>query len=136
MRIVQFAFGGAVEDRFLPHNYENPTVVYTGTHDNETTAGWYQQLGEKERSFLKRYLHTDARDPEWDLIRSAWSSVAVLALAPAQDLLGLGNDARMNSPGKPSGNWGWRMTGPLPPAVVDRLGEMTALYGRVKVGSG
>lgn len=130
MRIVQFAFGGAVEDRFLPHNYENPTVVYTGTHDNETTAGWYANLGETERDFLHRYLHTDGQEPAWDLIRSAWSSIAVLAVAPAQDLLGLGSEARMNTPGRPSSNWGWRMTQSLPDAVVDQLGEMTELYGR------
>ena len=136
MRIVQFAFGGAIEGRFLPHNYENPTVVYTGTHDNETTVGWYQHLGEPERALLKRYLHTDAREPAWDLIRSAWSSVAVMAIAPAQDLLQLGNDARMNSPGKPSGNWGWRMTEAVSPAVIDRLGEITTLYGRARVGGG
>lgn len=130
MRIAQFAFGGAVEERFLPHNYENPTVVYTGTHDNETTVGWYANLGENERRFLQRYLNTDAREPAWDLLRSAWSSVAVLAVVPVQDLLGLDNTARMNTPGRPSGNWGWRMTAPLPEPVITRLGELTQLYGR------
>jgi 4-alpha-glucanotransferase len=131
MRILQFAFGGAVEVRFLPHNYENPTVVYTGTHDNETTRGWFDNLTETERLFACRYLDTDGKDIAWNLIRAAWSSVAALAVAPAQDLLGLGNEARMNRPGTASDNWRWR----LPPegigrGVVDRLGELTALYGR------
>ncbi|MCZ2343723.1 MAG: 4-alpha-glucanotransferase [Bacteroidales bacterium] len=135
MRIVQFAFGGAVEERFLPHNYENPTVVYTGTHDNETTVGWYAHLGAKERDFLHRYLQTDGREPAWDLLRSAWSSVAVLAVVPVPDLLGLDNTARMNTPGRPSGNWGWRMSAPLPEPILARLGELTELYGRGTIRS-
>jgi 4-alpha-glucanotransferase len=131
MRILQFAFGGAVESRFLPNNFENPTVVYTGTHDNDTTVGWFEHLTADERKFAERYLGYAGSDIAWQMIREAWKSVAVLAVAPAQDLLSLGSAARMNTPGRPSGNWRWR----LPPSglgrgVVDRLGEFTATYQR------
>jgi 4-alpha-glucanotransferase len=131
MRILQFAFGGAPEDRFLPHNYERHTVVYTGTHDNDTTWGWYRTLSDKERDFLRRYLARDGSDIAWDLIRLAWSSVADLALTPLQDVLNLGTDARMNFPGRAAGNWNWRFTPDmLNHHVMDRLTGLTYLYGR------
>jgi 4-alpha-glucanotransferase len=131
MRILQFAFGGATEDRFLPHNYEHNTLVYTGTHDNDTSRGWYATLGERESTFLLRYIGRGDGDAAWDLIRLAWSSVADFALAPLQDVLSLGTEARMNLPGRPSGNWGWRYTeGMLTPAVLDRLTGMTDIYSR------
>jgi 4-alpha-glucanotransferase len=131
MRILQFAFAGAVEDRFLPHNYERNTVVYTGTHDNDTTLGWYQKAAETERDLVRRYLARDGHDIVWDLMRLAWASVADYALAPLQDALNLGSEARMNLPGRASGNWGWRYTAEqLTGAALDRLGEMTELYGR------
>jgi 4-alpha-glucanotransferase len=131
MRILQFAFGGAPEDRFLPHNYDRNSVVYTGTHDNDTTRGWYATISDGERHFLRRYLGRDGTDVAWDLIRLAWSSVADWALAPLQDVLDLGSEGRMNFPGRPSGNWGWRYTrDQLTPAVLDRLEELTRLYGR------
>jgi 4-alpha-glucanotransferase len=131
MRILQFAFGGAPEDRFLPHNYEPNSVVYTGTHDNDTTRGWYATITEGERHFVRRYLGRDGTDIAWDLLRLAWSSVADWALAPLQDVLDLGSEARMNFPGKPAGNWGWRFTREqLTEAVLGRLEELTRLYGR------
>jgi 4-alpha-glucanotransferase len=131
MRILQFAFGGAPEDRFLPHNYERRTIVYTGTHDNDTTWGWYRGLGDHERHFLRRYLGRDGSDIAWDLIRLAWSSVADWAVAPLQDVLNLGTEARMNFPGRPAGNWGWRFTpGQLHQGVIDRLADLTHLYAR------
>jgi 4-alpha-glucanotransferase len=131
MRILQFAFGGAVEDRFLPHNYERNTVVYTGTHDNDTTRGWYGSLGEHEKDFTRRYLGRDASDIAWDLIRLAWSSIADYAMAPLQDVLDLGTDARMNLPGRASGNWGWRFQADmLTDGVLDRLRGLTEIYGR------
>jgi 4-alpha-glucanotransferase len=131
MRILQFAFGGAPEDRFLPHNYERNTVVYTGTHDNDTTRGWYEAIGEHERHFLRRYLGRDGSDVAWDLLRLAWASVADWALAPLQDVLDLGTEARMNFPGKPSGNWSWRFTPhQLTQGVQDRLADLTQLYAR------
>lgn len=131
MRVLQFAFGGATEDRFLPHMYERDTVVYTGTHDNDTTRGWYEHITEPERDRVRRYLACDGRDVAWDMIRAAWMSVADLAVAPLQDVLDLGSAARMNTPGQPGGNWGWRLRpGQLQPWQRDRLGDLTALYAR------
>jgi 4-alpha-glucanotransferase len=131
MRILQFAFGDNWENRFLPHNYDLNTVVYTGTHDNDTTWGWYRSAPEKERDHVRRYLAKDASDATWDLMRLAWASVARYAIAPLQDVLNLGAEARMNFPGKSQGNWAWRLQpNQLNPAILDRLAEMTQLYGR------
>jgi 4-alpha-glucanotransferase len=131
MRILQFAFGGAQEDRFFPHNYSQHTVVYTGTHDNETTVGWFRNLTEKERSLFNRYAPGGADDPAWGLIRLAWASVAELAVAPVQDLLRLGNEARMNRPGSIEGNWRWRVApGQLTEKNLSQLAELTTVYQR------
>ena len=131
MRILQFAFGGATENRFLPHNYERHSVVYTGTHDNDTTRGWFAAITDNERQHVLRYLERDGSRIAWDLVRLAWGSVADYALAPLQDVLELGPEARMNLPGRPSGNWGWRYTEQMPvAAALDRLEEITELYGR------
>jgi 4-alpha-glucanotransferase len=131
MRVLQFAFGGAPEDRFLPHNYHRETVVYTGTHDNDTTRGWYATIDEKERDFVRRYLARDGSDIAWDLIRLAWGSVADWALVPMQDVLDLGSEARMNFPGRAAGNWGWRCTAAqIGSPAMERLGLLTELYGR------
>ncbi len=131
MRVLQFAFGGATEDRFLPHMYEHDTVVYTGTHDNDTTRGWYEHINEAERDRVRRYLACDGRNIAWDMIRAAWMSVADLAVTPLQDVLDLGSQARMNTPGQPAGNWSWRFTpGQLQPWHRDRLGDLTSLYAR------
>jgi 4-alpha-glucanotransferase len=131
MRILQFAFGGAQEDRFFPHNFHQPTVVYTGTHDNETTVGWYAGLTAEEKRFLDRYAPGASRDPAWTLIRLAWASIADLAITPLQDVLRVGNEARMNLPGTTGGNWRWRVS----PALLtdepfERLGELTETYQR------
>jgi len=131
MRILQFAFGGGVENRFLPHNYEPNTVVYTGTHDNDTTLGWYREITDNERDLVRRYLGRDGHDISWDMIRLAWMSVADYAIAPLQDLMGLGTEARMNTPGRPGGNWCWRLgDGQLHEWMIERIGELTTLYGR------
>jgi 4-alpha-glucanotransferase len=131
MRVLQFAFGGGTEDRFLPHNHERDSVVYTGTHDNDTTRGWYAAITERERDFVRRYLARDGSDIAWDLIRCAWSSVADYAIAPLQDVLDLGTEARMNLPGSAAGNWAWRFTpGQLQARHLERLAELTQLYGR------
>jgi 4-alpha-glucanotransferase len=130
MRVLQFAFSGP-QNEFLPHNYRSDTVVYTGTHDNDTTRGWYERIDAAERDFCRRYLGRHGDDIAWDLIRLAWSSVAGMALAPMQDLLSLGNEARMNYPGHASGNWSWRMTeGALSDSLRARLQEVNYLYGR------
>ena len=131
MKILQFAFGGAPEDRFLPHTYAHNCVVYTGTHDNDTTRGWYEAATEPERDFARRYLGRDGREMAWDMLRLAWSSVADLAVAPLQDVLSLGTEARMNLPGRASGNWGWRYRAEmLTPFLEARLAELTELYAR------
>jgi 4-alpha-glucanotransferase len=131
MRILQFAFGGMVEPRFLPHRYEPNTIVYTGTHDNDTTVGWYQNLSENELKALRSYVPEVGKDVAWALVRTAWASVADLAVAPAQDLLGLGSESRMNRPGVALGNWGWRLrTGQLTDSVLERLADLTTTYER------
>lgn len=133
MKILQFAFGGEQESDFLPHNYESSNcVVYTGTHDNETTIGWYQNASELERDYVRRYLARDGHDIGWDLIRLAYGSIADVAVATLQDLMGLGNEARMNYPSKPSGNWQWRYSADmLTGRIAGRLYEMTKVYGRL-----
>ncbi len=131
MRILQFAFGGAPESRFLPHRHERNTLVYTGTHDNDTTHGWYQTLSADELHFLRRYAPSTDNDISWDLIRLAWMSVANHAITPLQDVLSLGGEARMNWPGRPSGNWRWRFRASmLTEELLDRLAELTTIYER------
>ncbi len=132
MCILQFAFGDTPANRYLPHHYERNTVVYTGTHDNDTTNGWAGHLSDGERWMLNRYLPHRGGDLAWDLMRLAWSSVGDLALAPLQDILSLGSEARMNSPGRAAGNWSWRFhEGALHDGVLDRLADLTDLYSRV-----
>jgi 4-alpha-glucanotransferase len=131
MRVLQFAFDGDSHNAFLPHNYEPATVVYTGTHDNDTTRGWYASADERSRDFARRYLGRDGSEISWDITRLAWTSVACMALAPLQDILALGGEARMNYPGRAAGNWTWRFAeGDLTSALAERLGELTALAGR------
>lgn len=109
MKILQFAFSSEEEQDF-PHLQMENAVVYTGTHDNDTTAGWFCSSNEIEKKIIKKYLHIKSeRWISWDLIRAAWSSPAKLAIAPMQDLLSLDTDARMNWPGRPDGNWEWRL---------------------------
>lgn len=109
MKVLQFAFTGP-DNPFLPHNYVPNCVAYTGTHDNNTAFGWYKTAPEHERDFAKRYLGVDGHDFAWDLIRTVWKSVAVFAIAPMQDVLGLGGEARMNFPSTLGDNWEWRMS--------------------------
>jgi 4-alpha-glucanotransferase len=131
MRVLQFAFGEGSDHPFLPHNYVRRTVCYTGTHDNDTTRGWYATADEKARDHVRRYLARDGGDVAWDFIRLAWGSVADLAITPLQDVLNLGSEARMNFPGRGVGNWGWRyQEAALTPGVLDALGHMTELFGR------
>jgi 4-alpha-glucanotransferase len=111
-RVLQFAFDGRSDNPYLPQNYVPNTVVYTGTHDNPTSRGWYEELPSNQRQNLWRYLKSQGESGEvaWDMIRMAWSSVAALAIAPLQDLLNLGREGRMNVPGRAEGNWTWRCT--------------------------
>ncbi|WP_291990647.1 4-alpha-glucanotransferase, partial [Luteitalea sp.] len=143
MAILQFAFGadGSAND-FQPHRYPREMVVYSGTHDNDTAVGWWNaeagadstrtaEMIEAEKAFALRYLGSDGRDVHWTLIRSALASVANTAIIPMQDLLGLGSEARMNLPGRPSGNWGFRFRwDQVTPETGRRLREMVDLYQR------
>jgi 4-alpha-glucanotransferase len=131
VRIFQFAFDSTPEDPFLPHHYPLNCVVYTGTHDNDTVLGWYKRVPEKEKALYRTYMHRDGSDVSWDMIRGVWSSVAVFGLAPMQDFLKLGNEARMNYPGNPSGNWNWRMSqDALIPELQAQIKELNYLFSR------
>ena len=131
IKLLQFAFGNDPQaPAFLPHNYQRNSVAYTGTHDNDTTRGWFEKLGAIERSTTLGYLGTSGREIHWEMIRAVWASVANLAIAPVQDLLGLGSEARMNLPGTAQGNWEWRL-GELPDLDVrERIAILTGIYGR------
>ncbi|MBV9120346.1 MAG: 4-alpha-glucanotransferase, partial [Chloroflexi bacterium] len=132
MKVLQFAFDGKSNNPYLPHGYPHECIVYTGTHDNDTTAGWYANLSEDQRHYLRTYMASDANDPAWDLIRMALASVGRAAIFPVQDLLGLGNEARMNFPGRAEGNWAWRLwPDALTPELAERLRGLTGLYGRL-----
>lgn len=132
MKILQFAFGSDRHNPYLPFNYLPNCLVYTGTHDNDTTIGWFEKASDYERGRLLTYL--GCISPEgihWDMIRLALSSVANQAIIPLQDILGLGSKARMNCPGKPDGNWTWRyQSEDLHQENRDRLRNLTMLYSR------
>jgi len=135
MKVLQFGFTGP-DNEFLPHNYVRNCVAYTGTHDNNTSMGWLAKADPGERNFALRYLRTDGRDFAWDLIRAIWSSVAVMSVTPMQDVLALGEEARMNYPSKLGGNWEWRMKdGDLSDQAGQRLSELNYLYSRSAEGS-
>lgn len=144
MRVLQFAFGAFetdATDPYLPHNFEHNTAVYTGTHDNDTTASWYRTASEQERANVLHYLDLDylrgsdegtmGRLIAWKLVRLAFGSVADIAIVPLQDLLGSGHEARMNWPGRASGNWSWRYEpGALSEDVAGALRDITILFAR------
>ena len=143
MSILQFAFGAEGHvNTFLPHNYTHDLVVYTGTHDNDTTMGWWESSGPAdstrsaedvavERQHALEYLAADGTEMNWTLIRAALASVADTAIIPMQDLLGLGSEARMNLPGRQSGNWSFRFSwDQLEPRILERLRTLVELYGR------
>ena len=132
MKVLQFAFSGP-DNPFLPHAIPRHSVVYTGTHDNDTSRGWFEAAPEAERDFCRRYLGSDGKEIAWDLIRAAWASSAGVAIAPMQDFLNLDSSARMNFPGRPSGSWGWRMPeGAAGPELASRLREINFLYQRTR----
>jgi 4-alpha-glucanotransferase len=134
MKVLQFAFDSGPTNAYLPHNYSSETVVYTGTHDNQTTIGWFRTLPEPVRSCVQRYLGRDGSDIAWDLIRTGLSSIAERAIAPLQDVMRLDDDARMNTPGSPSGNWAWRYAPhQLHEGLADGVRELTETYGRSPV---
>ena len=134
MAVLQFAFGGDADNAYLPHNYTPNCVAYSGTHDNDTSMGWYQSLDEATQDHIRRYLGISGDTIWWDLIRAAIESSALLAVFPLQDLMSLGTEARLNTPGASVGNWQWRYQA----QQLDRLQgdssaylrEHLALYGR------
>ncbi|HET7113856.1 MAG TPA: 4-alpha-glucanotransferase, partial [Pyrinomonadaceae bacterium] len=143
MRVLQFGFGGDPKTSVdLPHNYVPNVVAYTGTHDNDTAVGWFNSLaGEgslrtaaqiaEQREFCLQYLNASGHEIHWDFMRAVWASVADRAIAPLQDVLGLGSEARMNIPNGKEGNWSWRFApGALTNALAFRLRELSRLYGR------
>ena len=143
MAILQFAFGKDPQaPDFKPHNYPRDRVAYTGTHDNDTTVGWWSSTNagdstrtaediREERDFTRKYLATDCAEIHWVFIRTLMASVADTVLFPLQDVLGLGSEARMNTPAVPSGNWRWRFRAEtLTPPIAQRLKEMVSVYDR------
>ena len=137
MKVLEFAFDsrdtGSASD-YLPHNYTYNSVVYTGTHDNETLRGWYQSISDEERAMVRRYLHDDHTPDEelnWEIIYLVMSSVSRMCIIPMQDYFGYGNEARMNRPSTLGSNWKWRMLpGELTDELLARIEDVTALYGR------
>ena len=132
MKVLHFAFGSGSDNYYLPHNYTRCCVAYTGTHDNNTSRGWFNEVGENERQHALAYLRCTTNEIVWELIRAAFASVAAYAIIPFQDLFGLDAESRMNVPGMPSGNWEWRMLQEMlhaPP--VERLRELTVFYNRI-----
>ena len=133
MRIFQFGFGKP-QDPFLPHNYARNCVAYTGTHDNDTVLGWYKTAPKKEQKLARKYLDSTARNLPWAMIRMLWASVANTVVAPMQDLLALGPEARMNFPGKLGGNWSWRVREEQMTVELSRkLLEFNTIYDRLPV---
>jgi 4-alpha-glucanotransferase len=143
MRVLQFGFGADPKESVdLPHNYVRNVVAYTGTHDNDTAAGWFNSVAgegsvrtaeeiENQRQFCLQYLNTTGAEIHWAFIRAVWASVADKAIAPLQDVLGLGSEARMNLPNSNEGNWCWRYKpGALTKKLAARLRELTSVYGR------
>ena len=137
MKVLQFAFGSRDSDTYLPHTYTYNCVVYTGTHDNDTTRSWYSSLDEKTRKhsneYLRKIIPPDCSDVSWDFIGLAMSSVAKLCIIPIQDYLCLGNNGRINMPSTLGNNWVWRMkSGQLHNELVNEIWNITKLYGRIK----
>ena len=132
MKILGFAFDSEEENDYLPHTYTKNCVVYTGTHDNDTLIGWFTKAKEKDKQFARDYLNSQTDDNiHWDAIRGAWSSVANMAIAPIQDFLGLGSEARINTPGVASGNWQWRLKdGVLTDELAEKIAKFTKVYSR------
>ena len=132
MKILQFAFDADNDSEYLPHHYNNNCVVYTGTHDNDTTLGWYCTLHRKDKKFADAYLQTgrSKKEVQWAFIRAAIASVADTAIIPMQDYLGLGSEARINTPSTLGENWQWRMEKGADSTLAERMQELNKLYAR------
>lgn len=132
MKILQFGFDGTGESTFLPHQLSTRNCIcYTGTHDNDTTCGWYEHTSEQNKDKVRRYMNTDASSVSWDFIRTCLGTIAKYAIFPVQDLLKLGSEHRMNTPGTATGNWEFRYrSGLLDEGMAKGLKQMTELFGR------
>ncbi len=131
MRVLQFAFDGNPQNPHLPYMHEHDNVAYTGTHDNDTTRGWYERLDAGTRERVDLYLRAGAEAMPETLLRAALGSVAGLAVIPAQDLLGLGSEARLNTPGTAAGNWSWKLPpGALAAELARRYARLNGCFGR------
>jgi 4-alpha-glucanotransferase len=137
MLVIQFAFDGSADNPYLPDNQIEEAVVYTGTHDNDTLLGWYASLGEETRRYIDEVLHCGPGDMPGALVDVVYASPARLAMLPFQDLLGLGPEARMNTPGTTQGNWTWRFDwSQVPAGFAARWRALAAASGRLRPGSG
>ncbi len=134
MKVLQFAFDSREDSDYLPHNYTANSVVYTGTHDNDTTLGWFQSIKRSDRSFAKEYLNIkSSKEVEWYFIRAALASVSETAVIPMQDYLGLGGEGRINIPSTLGENWKWRLVkGQIKEGLAEKICDICRLYGRVK----
>ena len=132
MKVLQFAFDTREESDYLPHNYNDNCVVYTGTHDNHTAMGWFENVPKDDFIYAVKYLKLNYDEGlNWGLIRGAWSSIAYLAIAPMQDFLGLGDEARINVPSTIGTNWTWRMSkSDLTDSLAKRISGLNTIYGR------
>ena len=131
MKILQFAFDSDSKNPFLPHNFSKNFIAYTGTHDNDTTLGWYSTLDQNTKDKIRKYFNIDIYNIGFSFVKSLWSSIANTTIAPVQDILSLHSDARMNTPGTTKNNWKWRLkTNELNNKVCENLREITELYGR------
>ena len=133
MKILQFAFDEEGESTFLPHQFTTTNCVcYSGTHDNNTTKGWYAAADERARDKVRRYMNTDGNSVHWDFLRTCFGTIATYAIVPMQDVLGLGEEGRMNVPGVAQNNWGWRYRkDALSDGLAEGLKSATKLYGRL-----
>ncbi|MEX2143927.1 MAG: 4-alpha-glucanotransferase [Anaerolineales bacterium] len=132
MKILQFAFDEDLNHRFLPHNYPENCVAYTGTHDNDTALGWFENAPESERNLCLDYLRSDGAHLAWDMLQTLWTSKADLTVAPLQDFLEYGSEARMNYPGEPLGNWGWRVEKKV--LTIELAGKVADLNQKTRRG--
>ena len=134
MVVLQFAFGSESDNGYLPHNYQRNYVSYSGTHDNDTTLGWYSKLDDATQDHVRRYLDVSGDSIAWDFTRAAIRSSANMAIVPLQDLMSLGSEARLNLPGAPMGNWQWRYSQAQLDALLGEtsnyIASQLALYGR------
>lgn len=131
MKILEFAFNANEGSSYIPHLLERNSVVYTGTHDNDTVVGWFRTAAPQDKALFMEYTNTDGKDVAWDFIRLAFASVSNIAIVPMQDILSLDSDARMNTPSLASGNWQWRFKwNQVTPDLKGRLKRFTELYQR------